>query len=164
TPASSLKPLSSLIARRASSASNGGTRNVTSPNTSVKIPPVPTVTTGPNNSSCETPMSISTPPLTISHTSTPSTRALLSARFALASRSSYAARTSLGDDTPTRTRPASLLCSRSGDEIFITTGKPTALAAFTAAADEEHSSSLLVLIPYAFNSCFEFHSESASPG
>ena len=31
------------------------------------------------------------------------------------------------DPTPTRTRPASLLCSRSGDETFITTGKPIAL-------------------------------------
>ena len=109
-------------------------------------------------------MSISTPPLTISHTSTPSMRACLSARFAFASSSSYAARTSFGDATPTRTRPASLLCSKSGDDTFITTGKPIALAAFTAAAAEAHSSSLLVLMPYAFRTCFEFHSESASPG
>ena len=37
--------------RRASSSPNGGTRNVTSPSTSTKMPPSPTITTGPNSSS-----------------------------------------------------------------------------------------------------------------
>ena len=46
------------------------------------------MTTGPKSGSFETPISVSTPPLTISLTITPSMRALRSARFALASSSS----------------------------------------------------------------------------
>ena len=64
---------------------------------------------------------------------------------------------------PTFTSPASLLCSRSGDEIFITTGKPIAFAARTAAAAEFTSSSFDDLMPYALSSCLLCHSDSASP-
>ena len=35
-----------------------------------------------------------------------------------------------------RTSPRSLLCSRSGEHAFITTGNPAAAAAFTASAGE----------------------------
>ena len=109
--------------RPASSAPNGGTRKVTSRSTSTNTPPSPTITTGPNSGSCETPTTVSTPPLTVSHTSTPSTRARFPpARRALRMSSSCTVRTSRADPTPTRTRPRSLLCVRSGDDTFITTG------------------------------------------
>ncbi len=151
TPSSSLNPRSSRRARPASSASNGGTRKVTSPNTSVNTPPVPIVTTGPKSWSCDTPTSISTPPVTISQTSTPSMRGFfpdfLPAFVASVSSSSYVERTSFADCRPTRTSPASLLCSRSGDDTFITTGKPICFAARAASAADVHSRSLLVVMP-----------------
>src|SRR5947199_2643706 len=89
-PSSSGYAWSSRTMRPASSASNGGTRNVTSRSTSTNTPPSPTITTGPNNGSCEMPTTVSTPPLTVSQTSTPSTRARFPpARRALRISSSY---------------------------------------------------------------------------
>ena len=50
-----LEPLDLVDHAAASSLSNGGTRNVTSSNTSTNTPPRPNMTTGPNSSSVDTP-------------------------------------------------------------------------------------------------------------
>ncbi len=106
------------------------------------------MTTGPNSSSVETPMSVSTPPVTISHTITPSMRAVPVGLLGLAQAARRTPRcTSAAEPTPTFTTPTSVLCSRSGDDTFITTGKPIALAARTASAADAHSSSFDVLMP-----------------
>src|SRR5205814_681788 len=65
-------PRNSRIIRCASSIPNGAMRKVTSRNTSTKMPPRPSMTTGPNTGSFCTPRIISVPPLTIGEISTPS--------------------------------------------------------------------------------------------
>ena len=105
------------------------------------------MTTGPNSASVETPTSMSTPPVTVSHTITPSMRARRSALVALRKSSSYEARTSAADETPTFTTPTSVLCGKSGEDTFITTGYPIFLAARTASAAVAQSSSVDVLMP-----------------
>src|SRR5262245_21824795 len=78
-PSRSGNPRSSRTMRSASSRPKGGTRNDTSRNTSTNTPPSPTMTTGPKRGSRDTPTTVSTPLLTVSQTSTPSTRPRLPA-------------------------------------------------------------------------------------
>ncbi len=88
------------------------------------------MTTGPKSSSVETPTSVSTPPVTISQTITPSMRARAGRPSGLARAARRTRRAPRPRSRrPTFTRPTSLLCSRSGDDTFITTGKPISLAA-----------------------------------
>ncbi len=105
-PRGALNPCSSASARRASSSSNGGTRNVTSPNTSMKMPP------SPNGDDRAEQLVVRHADEHLDAAASPSrTRARLRCgrcgppASPCASSSSYAARTSLAESTPTFTRP-----------------------------------------------------------
>ena len=132
----------------------------------MKMPPSPIVTTGPNSSSCETPIEhLDAAGHHLAHEHAFDARVLVGPARPSASSSSYDGAHVL---RPTRrrrargrrrscaagraTRPSSRPGSRSPSPP---SRRPSA---------DVHSSSLLVLMPYAFSSCFEFHSDSASPG
>ena len=67
-PSSSAAPLSSSSIAAASARSMGHSRKLTSPSTSTKIPPRPTITIGPNCGSRIAPTTISRPAGAISST------------------------------------------------------------------------------------------------
>ena len=145
--AHALEQLEALRARaasgRASSRSNGGTRNVTSPSTSTKMPPSPTMTTGPNSASCETPTSVSTPPrhhLADEHAFDRGRCGRPSC--ALASSSSYAARTSFGraDADAHQAERRSCAAGRATTPSS-RPGSRSRCAAFAASAADSHSTS-----------------------
>ena len=115
----------------------GSGRTATSFRISANTPPVPTSTAGPNTGSRVTPTIISVPPSTCCWICTPSMRGR-----ALGPRG---ARDELGVDRPwprlaeptdRRTSPASDLWGKSGEAIFITTGKPMSAAMRAASAAE----------------------------
>ena len=109
---------------------------MTSARISANTPPVPTSTAGPNTGSRVTPTIISVPPSTCCWIWTPSMRARRLALGARATSSPYTARASAADPTDRRTRPASDLWGKSGEAIFMTTGKPMSAATRPASAAE----------------------------
>ena len=138
-------------------ASNGGTRNVTSPNTSTKMPPRPTVTTGPNSSSCETPIEhLDAAGHHLAHEHAVDARALVAGLLRLASSSSYAARTSLRPTDADLHEARVALVQQVGRRHLHHDRDSRSPAAFTASAGRSRTARPCdVLMPYASSSCFE---------
>src|SRR5579862_2337856 len=105
-------------------AANDGRRLTLSCSSSVSTPPAPSTSSCPNCGSTEIPTRTSaTASPTISSTSSVPESALRRCAARLAS---------WGERTLSTTPPTSLLCSSAGEAAFITTGKPSAVAASAA--------------------------------
>ena len=103
--------------------------------TSTRMPPSPTTISGPNSGSLRAPTTIS---ITLRHhrlhqhaIDARRRRHLVGVRHHLVDRPT---RTASASRRFRRMTPASVLCGRSGDSTFITTGYPSAAAAFTASS------------------------------
>jgi len=118
--------MSSIIIR-ASDVVTGATRKTTSSISSVKIPPRPNITQGPNWTSRVSPQTSSRSPLTISWTSRASQPGIASSRRA-------SSRTSASDFRFSAMAPTSVLCWSFSPAALSTTGYPISRAAFRAPA------------------------------
>jgi hypothetical protein len=131
-PSSSAKALSERSICIACASVTGATCSATSRSTSAKMPPRPTITTGPKTGSFVVPRISSVPPCAICATSTPAMRARGAFCATRASMASYASRSCASERTPTTTPPTSVLCAMSGETIFSTSGNPMSRAAASA--------------------------------
>ena len=148
-PASSLYPRSSSSIDLASFSVMGSIRNETSRITSVSVPPMPAMITGPNWGSFWSPTITSTPP-------SPDT--MLSSRIPFTSTpfffdslpciSEKAALASAAPAMPTLTPPTSVLWSIWGETTFMTSGKPISAARFSASSADRASACLGTSKPY----------------
>ena len=143
------------IISRASPIVRGATRKTASSMSSVKIPPRPNMTQGPNRASRVRPQTSSRSPRTISWTRRPS-------QPAMASRRRASSRISASDFRFRATAPSSVLCWIRSPAAFSTTGKPISSAASIAAASSATKSSRLTGMPKPARNRFASYSLSAA--
>ena len=131
---------SSASIARASAADTGARRVAVSPRISTKIPPKPSMTSGPNCGSRTIPSNSSAvSPTAIGCTRTPSSRASGRVRAIRASIASVALAAASGESSPSTTPPTSVLCVMSGETILIATGAPSDRVTSAASAGERAS-------------------------
>ena len=133
--------------------------------TSTKIPPRPTITSGPKRSLREIPAINSTPAAPAAATATPSKRAPGIRSASPRRMRSKASRTSTSLRRLSATPPTSLLWLTSGECTLSTTGKPIRAAASTASSALAANSGIAVAMPAAARTRLDSISESArAPG